>query len=114
MQAHTSAYLSELCEGFVLELSATKEAGGGAGGGGRRAGAGKEAREKEEISKVGAGWVMARRCRRHTAAPCCCGRVTHPARSCCRQSPQTPRPPTRPARACPDITPRHTTLSLIA
>eukprot|EP00198_Chlamydomonas_reinhardtii_P009727 XP_001699064.1 predicted protein [Chlamydomonas reinhardtii] len=52
LQAHTSAYLSELCEGFVLELSATKEAGGGAGGGGRRAGAGKEAREKEEISKV--------------------------------------------------------------
>ncbi|KXZ52978.1 hypothetical protein GPECTOR_8g35 [Gonium pectorale] len=55
LQAYTAEYLSELCEEFVLEISATRPAGGGGGGGGgggsSRAAAA-AAREKDEITKL--------------------------------------------------------------
>ncbi|GIL46861.1 hypothetical protein Vafri_3488 [Volvox africanus] len=54
LQAYTARFLNELCDGFVLELSATKPPAAGAGGGGssgRRSGVG-ASREKEEIHKA--------------------------------------------------------------
>lgn len=56
-QDHTASYLTELCEGFVLELHATKPASAapagaasGRGGGGR--GRGGDKADKEEINLV--------------------------------------------------------------
>ncbi|GIL70806.1 hypothetical protein Vretifemale_1501 [Volvox reticuliferus] len=54
LQAYTARFLNELCDGFVLELSATKPSAGGAGGGGssgRRSGGG-ASKDKEEIHKA--------------------------------------------------------------
>ncbi|KAG2498517.1 hypothetical protein HYH03_003768 [Edaphochlamys debaryana] len=52
LQTYTAGYLSELCDGYLLELSATRGGAAGAAGGEQGPPQRGAAREKEEIQKV--------------------------------------------------------------